>query len=39
MAIWALGRLDKPRAKDIGTRMMAAETDADVAAEWQAVMA
>ena len=39
MAIWALGRLDKPRAKDICTRMMAAETDAVVAAEWQAVMA
>jgi len=35
-AIWAVGRLDRARLAMIATQRRAAETDADVAAEWDA---
>jgi epoxyqueuosine reductase len=35
-AIWALGRLDRARLETGAAKRRAAETDVDVAAEWDA---
>jgi epoxyqueuosine reductase len=37
-AIWALGRLDRERLRDVAALRRAAETDSEVAAEWQAAL-
>jgi epoxyqueuosine reductase len=37
-AIWALGRLDRQRLRDLATSRRAAETDPEVAAEWEAAL-
>jgi epoxyqueuosine reductase len=37
-AIWALGRLDRPRLRDIAALRGAAEADPEVAAEWTAAL-
>jgi epoxyqueuosine reductase len=37
-AIWALGRLDRSRLREIAARRRAAETDPEVAAEWAAAL-
>jgi epoxyqueuosine reductase len=37
-AIWALGRLDRQRLREIAALRRAAETDPEVAAEWEAAL-
>jgi epoxyqueuosine reductase len=39
MAVWALGRLDRGLARHQAATYQGQETDADVRAEWDAVMA